>query len=264
VVSSKSEHSSTENHSQESAANSLRACLVDGDPVQIARNRSRRRRSLLISVLLQITALAAIILVPILSKTERITLANFVPMPPYRHAVVVDHTIHHTHSYPRTHQFTFCLTCLTCPPVVPQAPLGSNYSARPDTDPGDGIPIGEGTGIECPSCDLRTSTKSQPDVPREPVRKITVTHIDPAMLMHRVEPIFPTLPRQTGQEGTVELHAIIATDGSVRSLQVLEGNALFYQSALDAVRQWRYKPTYLNGNPVEVDTHITVIYRINR
>jgi len=61
-----------------------------------------------------------------------------------------------------------------------------------------------------------------------------------------------------------ELHALIATDGAVRSLQVLEGDPMFYQSALDAVRQWRYKPTFLNGRPVEVDTHITVIYKLNR
>jgi protein TonB len=263
VVSSKSENNSTENRSQESTANSLRACLVDGDPVQIARNQSRRRRSLLISVLLQITALAALILVPILSKTERITLANVMPMPPYRRAITtVDHTNHRTPRNPQPHQPTFCLTCS---PVLPRTPLGSNNSARPDADPGDGIPIDEGPGIDCPSCDLRTITNSQPPVPREPTPKtIYRTHIDPAMLMHRVEPAYPTLAQQTRQEGTVELHAIIATDGSIRSLQVLEGNALFYQSALDAVRQWRYRPTYLNGNPVEVDTHITVIYKINR
>jgi protein TonB len=90
-----------------------------------------------------------------------------------------------------------------------------------------------------------------------------VTQIEPAMLIHRVEPIFPTLARQTGRAGHVELQAIIGTEGSVRSLQFLSGDALFYQSALEAVRQWRYKPTVLNGVPVEVDTHITVIYSLN-
>jgi protein TonB len=93
---------------------------------------------------------------------------------------------------------------------------------------------------------------------------VHVTHIDPALLIHRIEPIFPTLARQTGREGRVELHALIGTDGTVRSLQVLEGDPRFYQSALDAVSQWRYKPTFLNGHPVEVDTHITVIYKLNR
>jgi len=60
----------------------------------------------------------------------------------------------------------------------------------------------------------------------------------------------------------VELHAIIAMDGSVESLEVVSGDPFFLQSALAAVRQWRYRPTTLNGRPVEVDTHITVIYTL--
>ena len=60
----------------------------------------------------------------------------------------------------------------------------------------------------------------------------------------------------------MELHAVIATDGSVQSLEVVSGDPLFVSSALDAVRQWRYRPTYLNGQPVEIDTYITVIYTL--
>jgi protein TonB len=62
----------------------------------------------------------------------------------------------------------------------------------------------------------------------------------------------------------VELHAIIGTDGSIQALQVISGDPLFYQSALDAVRQWRYTPTLLNDQAVEVDTQITVIYSLRR
>jgi periplasmic protein TonB len=61
----------------------------------------------------------------------------------------------------------------------------------------------------------------------------------------------------------VELHAIIATDGTIQSL-VLSGDPLFYQSALAAVREWRYGPTILDGQAVEIDTHITVIYKLER
>ena len=84
------------------------------------------------------------------------------------------------------------------------------------------------------------------------------------MLIHRVEPMYPTLARQIGRAGRVELRAAIATDGTIQSLQVVSGDPLFYQSALDAVRQWRYRPTVLNGQPVEIDTFITVIYNIDR
>jgi protein TonB len=88
--------------------------------------------------------------------------------------------------------------------------------------------------------------------------------IPPQTLIHRVEPVYPTLPRQMGRGGRVELRAIIATDGTIQSLQAVSGDPLFFQSALDAVRQWRYRPTFLNGKPVEIDTFITVIYNINR
>jgi TonB family protein len=87
-----------------------------------------------------------------------------------------------------------------------------------------------------------------------------MTQLDPGMLTHRVEPVYPRLAIQIHREGRVELHAIIATDGSIQSLQVVGGEPLFYQSALDAVRQWRYRATVLNGKAVEVDTSITVIY----
>jgi protein TonB len=96
-----------------------------------------------------------------------------------------------------------------------------------------------------------------------PVR-VKKTQIDPALLIHKVEPVYPALPRQMGRGGRVELRAIVATDGTIQSLQVVSGDPLFIQSALDAVRQWRYRPTFLNGQPVEIDTFITVTYFINR
>ena len=66
------------------------------------------------------------------------------------------------------------------------------------------------------------------------------------------------------RDGRVELHAIISTDGTIESLEVVSGDALFYQSALDAVRRWRYRATRLNGQAVKVDTYITVIYTMQR
>ena len=84
------------------------------------------------------------------------------------------------------------------------------------------------------------------------------------MLIHRVEPVYPTLARQTRRVGRVELRAIIATDGTIQSLQVISGDPLFYQSAMEAVRQWRYRPTVLKGEPVEIDTFISVIYNMDR
>jgi len=87
--------------------------------------------------------------------------------------------------------------------------------------------------------------------------------VQAAMLTYRVDPKYPPLMQQIRKNGRIQLHAIISTDGTIESLQVISGDPGFYQSALDAVQQWRYKPTYLNGQAVEVETVITVIYSIN-
>jgi periplasmic protein TonB len=65
---------------------------------------------------------------------------------------------------------------------------------------------------------------------------------------------------QTHREGRVELRARIGTDGTIQSLEIVGGDPMFYLSAREAVSQWHYKPLILNGQPVEIDTHITVIY----
>jgi len=89
-------------------------------------------------------------------------------------------------------------------------------------------------------------------------------NVQAARLVNRVQPIYPPLARQTRISGTVRLHAIISKDGTIQSLEVVSGHPLLQQSALDAVRQWRYQPTLLNGEPVEVDTTIDVIFSLNQ
>jgi len=85
-----------------------------------------------------------------------------------------------------------------------------------------------------------------------------------ARIVNRVQPVYPPLARQTRISGTVRLHAIIGKDGTIQQLEVMSGHPLLQQNALDAVRQWRYQPTLLNGEPVEVDTTIDVIFSLNQ
>ena len=84
-----------------------------------------------------------------------------------------------------------------------------------------------------------------------------------AKIIKRVQPVYPPLARQTRIQGTVRLHVIIAKDGTIKQLEIMSGHPLLQQAALDAVRQWRYQPTLLNGDPVEVDTTIDVIFALN-
>ena len=81
--------------------------------------------------------------------------------------------------------------------------------------------------------------------------------------MNKVQPLYPALAKQARIQGTVRLQAVIAKDGSVVELQVISGHPLLVQAALDAVRQWRYRPTLLNGEPVEVVTTIDVVFTLS-
>src|SRR6266566_4125665 len=82
--------------------------------------------------------------------------------------------------------------------------------------------------------------------------------VRPAKLLHRVEPTYPPLAAQAHVSGTVRLHANVGKDGSVLEVEALSGPPLLLQSAMNAVKQWRYSPALLNGHPVEVDTTIDV------
>ena len=88
--------------------------------------------------------------------------------------------------------------------------------------------------------------------------------VQAALLVNKVQPVYPPLARQARISGTVRLHAIIAKNGSVEQLEVLSGHPLLVRAAMDAVQQWKYKPTLLNGEPVEVDTTIDVIFSLNQ
>ncbi len=88
--------------------------------------------------------------------------------------------------------------------------------------------------------------------------------VQAALLINKVQPLYPPLARQTRISGTVRLHALISKSGSVESLEVMSGHPLLVRAAMDAVQQWKYKPTLLNGEPVEVDTTIDVIFSLNQ
>jgi protein TonB len=88
--------------------------------------------------------------------------------------------------------------------------------------------------------------------------------VQEALLMHRVEPIYPILAKQIHLQGTVQLHAVIGRDGAVRSLEVVSGHPILAQAAREAVSQWRYRPTLLSGEPVDVETYVTVIFQLQR
>jgi len=87
--------------------------------------------------------------------------------------------------------------------------------------------------------------------------------VSAARLVYQVKPEYPALARMARIEGDVEFEAVISKAGTIEELQALKGHPLLVKAALDAVRQWRYQPTLLDGEPVEVLTEITVNFRLS-
>ena len=115
----------------------------------------------------------------------------------------------------------------------------------PEAHVGTGIGIGIGGGVSA-------------DTP-PPAQRIRVGgNIQQTMLVSQVKPIYPQEAKDARIQGVVVLEATIAKEGNVQQIKVVSGNPALQQAAIDAVSQWKYKPTLLNGQPVEVVTTITV------
>jgi len=90
-----------------------------------------------------------------------------------------------------------------------------------------------------------------------------ISHMMEGNLIYRVQPAYPPLARAARIQGTVQLRAIISRTGTIENLQVISGHPMLVGAALDAVRQWRYRPYLLNGDPVEVETQVTVNFSLS-
>jgi protein TonB len=82
------------------------------------------------------------------------------------------------------------------------------------------------------------------------------------LLVHRVQPVFPRQALQTHRDGAVQLQANISADGNVTAVKVLSGDSVLAHAATDAVKQWKYKPYLLNGQPIAIETQITVNFKL--
>jgi TonB family protein len=109
------------------------------------------------------------------------------------------------------------------------------------------------------------SPRAAPILPRQPHRIRVGGNVQQANLIHQVKPDYPEALREAGIEGTVSLEAIIGKDGTVLDHRVLNtwANPALVEAAVEAIKQWGYKPTLLNGEPVEVVTTVTVNFRLS-
>ena len=111
-----------------------------------------------------------------------------------------------------------------------------------------------------------TESSSRPVLPPPPpvpsVRQFRTSHMLEGNLVHRVDPAYPPIARTARVQGQVVLSAVIGKDGAIENLHVISGHPMLAGAAVDAVRQWRYRPYVLNGEAIEVETQITVNFHL--
>jgi protein TonB len=136
---------------------------------------------------------------------------------------------------------------------IDDSKLGPPAPNLPDTDfrsgrgSRDGVPYGLGDNMP-------VVMPAHPNL----VKPLIVSNLGEGSLLRRVQPIYPALAKQARIQGPVELQAIISKTGTIEHLVVVRGHPMLAAAALEAVRQWRYRPYLLNHEPVEVETEITV------
>ena len=106
-----------------------------------------------------------------------------------------------------------------------------------------------------------TSTAMVPKL--EPVKRVRVSQgVTQGMVINKIEPKYPKIALAARVTGIILLKAVISKEGEIRELQVVSGHPLLVPAAIEAVKRWRYRPYLLNGEPVEVETNITVTFQI--
>jgi protein TonB len=135
---------------------------------------------------------------------------------------------------------------------VPAAPDLGGIDSTPGRGRDGALPVGLGTDV--------ASVIPPWAVAAKPVH---VSNIGAGYLVYRVQPNYPPLARQARIQGSVELRAIISKRGTIENLVVLRGHPMLSAAAIEAVRQWRYRPYLLNNEPVEVETEVTVNFLLS-
>jgi periplasmic protein TonB len=218
---------------------------------------------------LHIVILVALIIVPLyttgtiqLSKYDETPLvappAALPPPPPAAARAVVPHT---STTRPK---IIYTQGKLTAPSSIPKTVSADNAAAAPDLGGVVGGVPGGVAGGQLGGVFGGTGT-SVPIPPPQPAAKRIVrvgSNLKAPRQTHSVQPEYPPLARQTHVRGTVTVNAVIDERGNVVQARALNGHPLLIQAALNAVLQWKYEPTLLNGTPVAVEMEVTVHFNL--
>ena len=223
-------------------------------------NRSHRGWTTLLSFGLQALAIACLLLLPLLYTQGLPRLAALAPLLAPAPLPAVPAAQHPNPASAAQSNMTGIR--LISPPQIPQSinMLTETAPPPPMVDPG-AIGVSHGTGDPgargtVPGSILGSDQILPPPPP-------PAAHPRPSTMMEgnlvlRVQPDYPAPARQLRVQGRVVLRAVISREGTIENLQVVSGHPMLVRAAVDAVRQWRYRPYVLNGEPVDVETEVTV------
>jgi protein TonB len=245
----------------------LGRCLVEGDQEAMLRARRTRRKTFGVSLGIEMFVLGLLVAAPLLTSVAQPELHQILPPQLTFFGAWREHNPAQ-HAGPTTTPYKPEIPNPFLQTTAPHLPANVHRGEEPGDVPIPDLPGGYVLGASQVGEIGRTLALVEPPHIAQPAqqekRPVKLSEgVLEAQLISRVEPQYPPLAIQTKTEGTVRLHAIISRDGRITSLDVLSGHPFLVKAALDAVRQWRYRPTLLNGEPVEVETSITVIFRLH-
>jgi protein TonB len=220
----------------------------------------RRGWATLTSFALQGTALAVALLIPILQPS----LLPRLDLTPHLVPIFLPHmetqTVQRGSSKP---SLTGNFSAFIAPWKVPDS-TDRTADIKATSDPESpclGCIPGPGQSSTLPT-GMYISVAPPPPLPTPVAKPPRVSVMMDGYLIHRIQPDYPIPARQNRVQGPVEIAALISKQGTIENLQVLRGHPMLVPAALNAVKQWRYRPYILNGDPIEVDTKITVIFTL--
>jgi protein TonB len=127
-----------------------------------------------------------------------------------------------------------------------------------------GIPGGQLSGVIGGIVNHSSIPTALPKLAPAPKRIRVSQGVSKGLLVQKIEPKYPLLAQQARIQGQVLLRAIIAKDGSMKELELVSGHPLLAPAAIEAVRHWHYRPFLLNGEPIEVETNVTVNFQLSQ
>ncbi len=200
------------------------------------------------------------------------------PPPPPPAAPAVTRTVRTAAVKPVPREFNIQKFITPKAPIPQEPAIVAAVPALPDSAAIGGVPGGVPGGIPggvvggtvggtigappAPAKQQPTQAQAQPAA-ASPSQIRIGGDVQAAKLTHEVQPAYPRLAKDAHVMGIVKLSATIASNGSVKDLHVVSGNPLLVQAAVNAVKQWTYQPTVLNGKPVEVLTEVDVKFTLS-